>query len=77
MRPSLLLYRGAPGLARALTPLARGQGKVSRALRGRRDAHHALAAWGRGHRASARPLVWFHAPSVGEGLQARAVLEGT
>jgi 3-deoxy-D-manno-octulosonic-acid transferase len=34
-----------------------------------------LAAWGAAHRDRARPLVWFHAPSVGEGLQARPVIE--
>ncbi|MEQ9400359.1 MAG: glycosyltransferase N-terminal domain-containing protein [Longimicrobiales bacterium] len=76
MRPALVLYRGAQHLARALTPLvAHGSGKVARGLRGRRRAHADLVAWGRAHRAPDRPLVWFHAPSVGEGLQARAVLE--
>jgi 3-deoxy-D-manno-octulosonic-acid transferase len=34
-----------------------------------------MDAWARGHRDPARPLAWFHAPSVGEGLQARAVVE--
>ncbi len=32
-------------------------------------------AWGREHRDTDRPGLWIHAPSVGEGLQARAVLE--
>lgn len=32
-------------------------------------------SWGVEHRESSRPCAWFHAPSVGEGLQARAVLE--
>lgn len=47
-----------------------------------RTAHaHRLAApaemarWAASHRDTTRPLVWFHAPSVGEGLQARIVLE--
>lgn len=46
-----------------------------------RDAHRArlrapamLEQWARAHRDPTRPLIWFHAPSVGEGLQARAVI---
>lgn len=34
-----------------------------------------LIDWASGHRDPDRPLAWFHAPSVGEGLQARAVIE--
>lgn len=34
----------------------------------------ALETWARNSRDLSRPLVWFHAPSVGEGLQARAVI---
>jgi 3-deoxy-D-manno-octulosonic-acid transferase len=34
-----------------------------------------MQAWAREHRDPGRPLAWFHAPSVGEGLQARAVIE--
>jgi 3-deoxy-D-manno-octulosonic-acid transferase len=34
-----------------------------------------LRAWAQEERDPVRPLVWFHAPSVGEGLQAQAVLE--
>ena len=34
-----------------------------------------LVAWAREHRDPTRPGLWLHAPSVGEGLQARAVLE--
>lgn len=71
-----MIYRtGVHGL-RALSPLlARGDSKLARGVRGRRDAWRRLVSWGRRHRDSDRPLVWFHAPSVGEGLQARAVLE--
>jgi 3-deoxy-D-manno-octulosonic-acid transferase len=80
MPVSRLLYRLAQGTLRTLTPVlapvvARRFSKVARGLRGRRSAHEILAAWGERHRDPARPLVWFHAPSVGEGLQARAVLE--
>ncbi len=31
--------------------------------------------WGRTSRVGSRPLIWIHAPSVGEGLQARPILE--
>ena len=31
--------------------------------------------WARDHRTGRQPLLWMHAPSVGEGLQARPVLE--
>ncbi len=73
---SRFLYRLAQGTLRALGPvLSRGESKLARGLRGRRGADEVLAAWGRRHRAADRPLAWFHAPSVGEGLQARAVLE--
>ena len=33
------------------------------------------AAWGASGRDRTRPLLWMHAPSVGEGLQARPVLQ--
>ena len=41
---------------------------------GRRSALRRWEAWASAHRDPARPLVWFHAPSVGEGLQAEEVL---
>lgn len=41
---------------------------------GRLAATRRLAEWGASHRDLARPLVWLHASSVGEGLTARAVL---
>ena len=52
-----------------------GSSKLSRGLRGRRKAHRILIEWGTGTRDPARPAVWLHASSVGEALQARAVLE--
>lgn len=70
------LYTLALGTVRPLLPLlARGEGKVARGVRGRRDVLGRMEAWAREARDPARPLVWFHAPSVGEGLQARAVVE--
>lgn len=71
-----LAARGGHLLARLATPLlARSSSKLARGLRGRRGAVDRLVEWGRRAREVDRPLVWFHAPSVGEGLQARAVLE--
>lgn len=52
-----------------------GDGKVARSLRARRDATDRLIAWAATHRDPTRPLIWVHAPSVGEGLQARPLLE--
>lgn len=71
-----LLYGFAQWALRAATPIAgHGGSKVARHLAGRRRAAAHLAAWGRGARDPDRACVWLHAPSVGEGLQARAVLE--
>jgi 3-deoxy-D-manno-octulosonic-acid transferase len=74
-RPSFL-YRLGVGLAvRALPLAARFDKKVARGLDGRSGVTARLAAWAAAHRDPARPLVWVHAPSVGEGLQAKPVLE--
>lgn len=74
MRPSLL-YRAGLALSRPLLPVAgMFSRKVARANRGRAGALERLETWGQAQRDPARPLVWFHAPSVGEGLQARSVL---
>ncbi len=48
--------------------------KTYRGLEGMLGAGGRLEEWGAQKRDSSRPLVWFHAPSVGEGLQARAVI---
>ncbi len=70
------LYTLALHAARPLLPLAaRGEGKLARGIRGRAGVLERMEAWARAHRDPARPLVWFHAPSVGEGLQARAVVQ--
>jgi 3-deoxy-D-manno-octulosonic-acid transferase len=52
-----------------------GDSKFRRALSARRGIIERYARWGAGSRDSSRPLVWFHAPSVGEGLQALPVIE--
>lgn len=75
MRRTSLLYRLGVGLSRPLIPVA---GLLDPAIRqghaARREAGSRLAEWAATDRDPARPLVWFHAPSVGEGLQAEAVL---
>lgn len=75
MPATSLLYRAAAHTAAALVPAAGlASDKVARSHRGRLGAVERLVAWGRQHRDPARPLVWLHAPSVGEGLQAESVL---
>ena len=52
-----------------------GETKFRRGLSARRGVVDRFTAWAATNRNSARPLVWFHAPSVGEGLQALPVIE--
>jgi 3-deoxy-D-manno-octulosonic-acid transferase len=59
-------------LAATLTPDSHG--KLARTLRARRGIAARFRAF-TAQRDPARPLVWFHAPSVGESLQALPVLE--
>ena len=74
-RPSFI-YRLSVRLAeRALPFAARFDKKIKRGLEARRGVVERLVEWARTQRDPARPLVWVHAPSVGEGLQAKPVLE--
>ena len=81
MHPLLrLAYSAAGGVARWLAQVAPAGaagdgGKLARSLAGRRGVTERFEAWGREGRDRARPLLWMHAPSVGEGLQARPILE--
>lgn len=69
-------YVAAGSLARALTAIAPpGESKTLRALRARRDVHRRYAEWAAKSRDPSRPLLWVHAPSVGEGLQALPVIQ--
>jgi 3-deoxy-D-manno-octulosonic-acid transferase len=71
-----LSYDAAATLARAAAAVAPpGGSKVLRALAGRRGIRARYAQWGRTSRDPRRPLLWVHAPSVGEGLQARPLLD--
>jgi 3-deoxy-D-manno-octulosonic-acid transferase len=70
------LYRLSVRAAGAAAPLAgRFNQKIARGLAARAGVLDRLSAWGAAHRDVSRPLVWVHAPSVGEGLQAKPVLE--
>ncbi len=70
-----VLYRVAARLGSALAPaLSPLSAKLAAGHRGRREAGRRLAAWAARSRDHSRPLVWLHASSVGEGLQAESVL---
>ena len=70
------MYHVLVGLARLLTPvIARGQSKWARGMRSRGTGGRRLIEWGRATRDPDRPTVWFHASSVGETFQARAVAQ--
>ena len=68
------LYRTAWTAARLAARLARGDGKLARGMRGRLASVATLRGWASTHRDTSRPLIWFHAASVGEGRQAEVVL---
>lgn len=64
--------RAAEWLARAAP--ASGTSKVARGLARRRGALARYRQWAETSRDPARPLIWMHAASVGEGLMAAPVL---
>ncbi len=69
------VYERAVRLARPLLRLASPlNGKLARGVRGREGAAERLEAWAAASREPGRPLVWLHAPSVGEGLMAQAII---
>lgn len=77
--PGLLLRERLYELAvRTAAPLAGVAGrispKVARGVEGRRDVVERLRAWAEAERDASRPLAWVHAPSLGEGLMAQAIL---
>jgi 3-deoxy-D-manno-octulosonic-acid transferase len=73
LQPAWTLAGWAAELGVALAPA--GGGKLARTFALRRGAVARIAAWAAAHRDVKRPLLWMHAPSVGEGLMARPVLE--
>jgi 3-deoxy-D-manno-octulosonic-acid transferase len=70
------LYAGAIAVARRLLPMtAPLDAKLARGLAGRRGAVARLEAWAQsGRKDTGARLVWVHAPSVGEGLMAQAIM---
>jgi 3-deoxy-D-manno-octulosonic-acid transferase len=70
-----LVYRAAARVAYGLAPaLSLLSPKLTAGHRARRGAVGRLAAWAARARRDGQALVWFHASSVGEGLQAESVL---
>ncbi len=68
-------YDGAVNLARAATLVAPpAKNKVIRSFAARRGVRARFQTWAALNRDRSRPLLWMHAPSVGEGLQAREVM---
>ena len=74
-RPLRFAYDAAMNLASAVTAFGpSGGGKITRSLAERHGLIERYRAWADAHRDRAKPLLWMHAPSVGEGLMARPVL---
>jgi 3-deoxy-D-manno-octulosonic-acid transferase len=68
-------YRATLRIGTALAPaLGLFDPKIRLSIGARREAGERLLEWARGNRDRDRPLAWFHAASVGEGLQADSVL---
>jgi len=71
--PLRIGYEGVAQLARALAAIApASQHKLVQTFAARRNVLRRFESF---QRTAGRPLLWMHAPSVGEGLQARPVLE--
>src|SRR5207247_8715090 len=74
-RPSFTSRASRRLAQRALPLAARFDKKLARGLDARRGVTDRLSAWAEAHRDAKRPLLWVHASSVGEGLQAKPVPE--
>ncbi|MCC7053784.1 MAG: hypothetical protein IT355_10995 [Gemmatimonadaceae bacterium] len=76
MNPLLrALYGGAGLLARGVVATGwPGDGKLARSVAARRGLGARYRDFATNGRDRSRPLAWFHAPSVGEGLQATPVM---
>lgn len=71
-----LTYRAITRMATAAVPLLGFTSpKIRAGHRGREEGGRYLSEWARRARDPSRPLAWFHASSVGEGLQAASVIE--
>lgn len=67
-----LLTRAARPLVSVAVPL---NAKLARVAAGKAAALGQLRAWSARHRVKRRPLIWFHAPSVGEALMTQAIVQ--
>ncbi len=75
-RVARFAYAAAGSIAESAASLVPANGgKFQRTFRVRKGVLDRFAEWGDTQRDRSRPLLWVHAPSVGEGLQARPVLE--
>jgi 3-deoxy-D-manno-octulosonic-acid transferase len=74
-RPSRWYRLAVATATRAAAVAAAFDGKLARGLAARQGLAARYATWAAAHRDHHRPLIWFHAPSVGEGLQIQPVLE--
>ena len=70
--PYAAAWAAARGLAAHVSP---GESKLRRVFAGRAGLLERFEAWGAHARDKTRKLLWVHAPSVGEGLQALPVLQ--
>jgi 3-deoxy-D-manno-octulosonic-acid transferase len=80
MHPVLRIPYAAAGAAANLAASASAAiapnagAKWLASLRARHGIRARYSGWGKDGRDPSRPLLWVHAPSVGEGLQARAMI---
>lgn len=72
--PEVLYDLGMEAGRRVLPRVRFLPSKLQRGVEGRRELLARVESWARESRGEG-PLVWFHAPSVGEGLQTRPVIE--
>lgn len=69
-------YEAAGAVSRLAVKLAPpGRSKLLRTLVSRRGLLERYESWALSNRDVSRPLLWVHAPSVGEGLQALPVIQ--
>jgi 3-deoxy-D-manno-octulosonic-acid transferase len=70
-----LVYAATARVASAAAALIpSSDAKLAMTFRARRGVRRRYLSWSAAHRERRKPLLWMHAPSVGEGLMARPVL---
>lgn len=69
-------YAAAGAISRIAVAMAPAkESKLFKAMTARRGLVDRYRVWASAHRNPSRPLLWVHAPSVGEGLQALPVIQ--